>query len=367
MLESKKLPRRKFQINSLDGLRGLAILLVFLSHTSNEEVYFLPFANLSGVGKSGVFLFFVLSSFLLTLQFIRNLEKGININYLINYFFRRFWRIYPIYILFLSFALITSLTLWKILNWEQPSGIPFILSISEFYQQLILAEGRGVTWSILVEFRYYFILPVIALTYFVIFKNKLFPSAILTTILIIISQVFYPPSESIANDPRLGPYLPIFLIGSLLALTFHQWNQSPLKNNQQVGLALDLLGLIALSILTYLTPAVSSFILGKEVGFDYYHKQFLLYACLWSMVLFSCVAGSGVLRDFFEIGFLRYMGFISFSFYLVHTIVLHPLIFLQIPDISLRPWIILGIVTAISHLSWMLIEKPTSKVRLFQK
>ena len=60
MLKGRNLSNEKLQIDALDGLRGLAVLIVFLSHTSNDGVFLLPSANFSGIGKSGVFLFFVL-------------------------------------------------------------------------------------------------------------------------------------------------------------------------------------------------------------------------------------------------------------------------------------------------------------------
>lgn len=51
---------------ALDGLRGLAVGIVLLSHAANVGLPVLPGFTLSGIGKSGVYLFFVLSAFLLT-------------------------------------------------------------------------------------------------------------------------------------------------------------------------------------------------------------------------------------------------------------------------------------------------------------
>jgi len=55
---------RMHHFDALDGLRGLAVLVVIASHLSN--VGLLPQPGLSGTGKAGVYLFFVLSAFLLT-------------------------------------------------------------------------------------------------------------------------------------------------------------------------------------------------------------------------------------------------------------------------------------------------------------
>ncbi|MEG3765206.1 acyltransferase family protein [Alteromonas sp. 14N.309.X.WAT.G.H12] len=72
----RNISNKKFQMDSLDGLRGLAALIVVASHASNAGMYFLPFLRFEGMGKSGVYLFFLLSSFLLTIPL---LEKGKNI------------------------------------------------------------------------------------------------------------------------------------------------------------------------------------------------------------------------------------------------------------------------------------------------
>ena len=51
---------KKDHFKALDGLRGLAVLLVVLSHASLHNVYLFPGLDFSGMGKPGVFLFFVL-------------------------------------------------------------------------------------------------------------------------------------------------------------------------------------------------------------------------------------------------------------------------------------------------------------------
>jgi hypothetical protein len=58
------------QFGSLDGLRGIAVLFVVLSHLSNAGFNLTPVLNFAGSGKYGVFLFFVLSAFLLTFPLI---------------------------------------------------------------------------------------------------------------------------------------------------------------------------------------------------------------------------------------------------------------------------------------------------------
>lgn len=371
MLKGRELSDRKFQLDSLDGLRGLAVLIVLLSHTSNAGIPLFPFANFSGMGKSGVFLFFVLSSFLLTLPFIKKGGDSISKSFLLNYLMRRFFRIYPLYFLYLLLGLLTSLLLWKIFGLNRPIGIPFYISPKDLFEQLLLTQGRGVTWSILVEFRFYFILPVLALTYSVVLKRNLLLSIELTVALIFLNQVVWPqlvPPELVTNDPRLRSYLPIFFIGSLLAVIVYRWDEGSLSRNKSAVLSIELLGVIAIIILVFMIPSVHAFFYGRqlseEFASNYNQNQLVLFGILWSIVVFSCVAGSGILRTLFETPFLRYMGFISFSVYLLHIIVLQIVIEKVGADIPMRGWIVLILTIAVSHISWTLIEKPTSRIRL---
>jgi peptidoglycan/LPS O-acetylase OafA/YrhL len=76
---------------------------------------------------------------------------------------------------------------------------------------LLLQQGKGVTWAILVEFRYYFVIPILAFIYSFLLKNRVIPSALLTIILIVVSQYFWPQNQTAGNHVRLGQYLPVFL------------------------------------------------------------------------------------------------------------------------------------------------------------
>jgi hypothetical protein len=82
--------------SQLDELRGLAVLIVFLSHTSNPGVYLFPHVDASGIGKSGVYLCFVLSAFLLASPFLQAADSGTALRLEPSDFGRRFWRIYPL-------------------------------------------------------------------------------------------------------------------------------------------------------------------------------------------------------------------------------------------------------------------------------
>jgi len=151
---------KRLQIDSLDGLRGFAALIVVFSHTSNAGMFFLPMMDLRGTGKSGVFLFFLLSSFLLTLPLLSKGKSIFSFSVMSHYWQRRFFRIYPLYTLYLLLGLLTTAILSTYIG--KNVGIPFALDWNQFLRHILLQEGKGVTWSIAVEFKFYFLLPFLA-------------------------------------------------------------------------------------------------------------------------------------------------------------------------------------------------------------
>ncbi|MFA5816005.1 MAG: acyltransferase [Bacteroidales bacterium] len=362
MLEGRELSDRTNQINALDGLRGLAVLIVFLGHTSAIGVSLLPFIDCSGVGTTGVYLFFVLSSFLLTYPFIR---KGTSVKdkcFIINYAYRRFLRIYPLYISYLLLALVSTFIISRFLDPQQYSGIPYDLSLGDFLKQMLLLKDRGIEWSIIVEFRYYFILPFVALFFVFVLKKKLIPCLMITIILI--SACVYLWSEpDPTNNHRLGQYLPIFLMGSLLAVIQNSWLNHDLNTNRNLRIVVEISGLAAVCALIAMIPSVASFLSGSEVPHGYFHDHYVLYGFLWSLLLFAAMNGYGFLKIIFENRFLRYVGFISFSIYLFHLTVIRVIVYTGI-SISARGWLMLIATIGFSSLTWALIEKPSSKFKL---
>lgn len=107
------------KLRSLDGLRAIAILLVFFHHVQgyipavNETV--LLFREYLGLGWMGVDLFFVLSGFLITGILLDTRDA---VNYFSGFYVRRVLRIFPLYYFVLTAVIVAQ----SLMNNPQVSG-----------------------------------------------------------------------------------------------------------------------------------------------------------------------------------------------------------------------------------------------------
>lgn len=164
----------------LDGLRGLAILLVMQHHfwglafglSGRATTLGIDrlFARVFGVGWAGVDLFFVLSGFLIT--GILYDAKRSNF-YFRNFYIRRFLRILPLYYAFLLFALFILPSFHRFSGTAQLSELrdtqfwywTYMVNIGSavkpFHTQVPLVHSQF--WSLAVEEQFYLIWPLTVL------------------------------------------------------------------------------------------------------------------------------------------------------------------------------------------------------------
>ena len=138
----------------LDGWRGLAILAVMIGH-------FFPVPGLE-FGSFGVELFFVLSGRLMAeILFVRKLDA-------LEFLRRRFSRIYPALLVFVSCVSIPALLSVELMHTREPlAQLPDIVATLTFtasYLELFYARGLvfAHTWSLSVEENSYLILLLLA-------------------------------------------------------------------------------------------------------------------------------------------------------------------------------------------------------------
>jgi peptidoglycan/LPS O-acetylase OafA/YrhL len=160
------------RVPALDGLRGIAILLVLAHHFAlytleppSADAWWKPIFTLAEFGWVGVDLFFVLSGFLITTILWRAKERE---HFFRDFYARRALRIFPLY--FGCLVLFTGVLPWlapenlRLQAWAQQSAwywsytVNFLLARNNDWSA---SSGQGLEhfWSLAVEEQFYLLWP----------------------------------------------------------------------------------------------------------------------------------------------------------------------------------------------------------------
>jgi peptidoglycan/LPS O-acetylase OafA/YrhL len=312
----------KFYIRSLDGLRGVAVLLVFLFHFGR-----LPFIKYKfEVGWLGVQLFFVLSGYLITRILLEQKEAKLA-TYLKDFYWRRSLRIFPLYFGYLIILTVLFITINLPDNFETIAGYLF----SYTYNFSILSIGPQVNrvythlWSLCVEEQFYLIWPIVI--YFLSTKQL----KILSIALIIIIPVFrfelYNVLHQTTIDPEtLGTSVYWFSLSHFDA--FAIGGAVNFLDEKLVGFKPStwLLGILSLAatvgVLNYLIISTEYPISVTSVGFEIHSVR--NYEFVWAYTLLNILFAASIWylvrheSSLLSAKPLVFLGKISYGIYLLH-------------------------------------------------
>jgi peptidoglycan/LPS O-acetylase OafA/YrhL len=164
-------PNWSRRIPALDGLRGIAILLVLMGHAifqmETSSKFLSRLLDLGHLSWSGVDLFFVLSGFLIGGILLDARESP---HYFRTFYVRRAYRIFPLYAALTTVFLIHHLPFHFIpgnLGNFSPLAIPWA-SYATLTQNFWMVKigwfgpaAMGVTWSLAVEEQFYLTVPLV--------------------------------------------------------------------------------------------------------------------------------------------------------------------------------------------------------------
>jgi peptidoglycan/LPS O-acetylase OafA/YrhL len=372
-------------IPALDGMRGLAILLVILlhwdpfSHAWGINIpYYLRFFR---IGWIGVDLFFVLSGFLITGILLRS--KGA-VGYFKNFYIRRTLRIFPLYYTFLALSLIvlpnwswfTSHYRYTMLPWGEFS---YWLFLSNFAHGIGLAKHGFlvVTWSLSIEEQFYLVWPLLVARYS---QNTL--QRIILIYLCIVPLLRASLLFGLGNSVLLVDYctplrLDGLLSGSLVAIVWQTKNHPWLALMVQYSkTALPFLGMGVIGVLVL--QELLLFQEGKYMGQNNWNQAFGVsivsqFASVLLITILSAAPGSFCARCF-EFGWLRVLGKYSFSAYLFHEMIYQLIgiefkrVMADLPPLvySVILFLLSGIVLAfVVRLTDVAIEAPFQRLKRF--
>ncbi|KAF1331287.1 Acyltransferase family, partial [Globisporangium splendens] len=202
------------KIPFLDGVRGLAVILVVAHHSGymNDGV---------NLGNCAVDIFFVLSSYLLTMLFYKKSVQLLTQKAsfrkwgytLADYFSKRFFRVYPL------FAFV-ALLIW-ILPYEHKQQY-MLVNQRDHYDIIEVLTFEfpyryHVFWTLPVEIGYYFLIPVFVLASIVLGRAWWVPFIPLHMWIINVGW-----NEFRGDHQPLSNHLPTFVAGSMGAVIFIQ-------------------------------------------------------------------------------------------------------------------------------------------------
>jgi peptidoglycan/LPS O-acetylase OafA/YrhL len=346
-------------IDSLDGLRGLAILLVFLYHYLPRNLHN-PLSWLASVGWTGVDLFFVLSGFLIT--GILYDTRGAS-NFFGAFYARRALRLFPLYFVAVGIVLSAAALSHASMSWK---AVPFYI----YGANLMLAFKDGVPnfspyfsclhfWSLALEEQFYSLWPLIV---FFVFRRRtlmqICGGGILGALLLRIVVTHFKASPWIPYT-ELPMRMDSLLAGGLLALGLRGpraavWRSRRILYSFMVGYCLILIALFV--------QARTLFFTSSEMTSWGYSMTAGVYVCVVALALMPGTVPNRLGR----VPLLRFFGRYSYGLYVWHQLPapiviswqgwfirhIHPLVLGQMAYVI----VLLAIFTALAMASYHLLE-----------
>lgn len=180
-------------IPNLDGLRAISILIVLCSHFITNMI----------PGGLGVYVFFVISGFLIARQFFNERDRTRRIDRK-NFYIRRFFRLYPVALVYTAVVIAAYAIMGLEIDWVQPASAIFYFSNYLYADMLLAGDKEGlmpflIFWSLSVEEHFYLIFP----TVFILLGGNARKVGIML-VLVIIGALLLRTGVAWANPELIG-------------------------------------------------------------------------------------------------------------------------------------------------------------------
>jgi peptidoglycan/LPS O-acetylase OafA/YrhL len=340
-------------IPSLDGLRAVSFLLVFISHAGLER--YVP-------GGLGVTIFFFLSGFLITTLLRAEFEKNGAIS-IRHFWLRRTLRILPPFYLVLAGALLIGLVLDPPGTLSPPAVVAQALQYTNYW---IIAHGyegqpsgTGVYWSLAVEEHFYLVFPWLFIALQRLNFSARQQAAILWGLCVLVLAwrlvlvfVYHVPIERtyLASDTRVDS----ILFGCALAV----WN-NPVLDEMPMDERRWKYAYVPLAALL-----LGGCLLVRGDNFRETFRYSLQGVALTVLFIAAIRYHRWRLFAWLNTRVMVYIGLLSYSLYLLHLAVIFG-IARALPDMShlLRGTFSLAISIALAWLIYVWVEKPCARLR----
>ncbi|KAG2770665.1 hypothetical protein PC129_g11607 [Phytophthora cactorum] len=351
---SKREPSGRVKLKFLNGLRGLASLLIVHHHAG----YLLEVT----IAPSSVDIFFVLSSFLLTMINASKIQKLVAhkasfrewIVVLLDYFVKRLLRVYP---LFACVAIVLT-CMPEATRTHYYNLAHYNIQSWSLWDILTFKKRYYLFWTMPIEIAYYFMIPLFLVGHCYLDKA---PKAKWSVIGLLYIWVYYEGCYTQrTTHGEFRPHLPTFLAGSLAAAVYLDLSKAMKKRTFEPS-KWHLVAVRAFE-LTMLSTMISDVCRGLLVRwfngslFPSQHPAVPSVSLPISTVIVIEALAPSAISHVLEWNVLCFTGKISFSMYLLH------------PFVNFLPWLLdlprvdqfivrLVLVYSLSTVSFFLIER----------
>jgi peptidoglycan/LPS O-acetylase OafA/YrhL len=295
------------RITQLDGLRGIAAMMVLALHYNTIKTSFLT--NNFFVEKSWLFVdfFFVLSGFIIASNYY---SKITNFNSFISYFKKRIVRIFPLLLFTVIVYLIYEIIGLRFNLKTDPEPVSYYLlqtldSLTFLNSTVLLGETQGMnppSWSISAEMISYLVFG-LSLLFFK--KNKII---IITGVIIILCMSFMIKQNNFAFKNGDFGFVRGLLGFNLGVLTFNISQMKNVKTNRfEIPMIILITGMFWIT--SKYTGTLASI-------------QYMLLPFIFSATVYVFRFSSGFFSTFLDSRPFQFLGKLSYSIYLNHYLIL---------------------------------------------
>jgi peptidoglycan/LPS O-acetylase OafA/YrhL len=346
----------------LDGLRCIAVIGPLISHwLKGTFMDFFPFGY-------GVFLFFVLSGFLITNILLRqkeNIEAGeltLGKSYS-TFLMRRTLRIFPVYYLVIfTFLILKSDPVRENLPWL----LTYTINIKLFLVNHWL-EYLTHLWTLAIEEQFYLFFPLVV---FLVPARSL-PSVLLTFIVASLASktihYFYSPEGLVSSITFPLHSVDSLSLGALLSF-YSRYRKNGVFNLLNKKLMWLIFTIFFITVTWIYYSAQDSFPVNNFVSRTMLSFLFSV-LCVYLVGVAATTGFKGLFASILENSTVVYVGKISYGIYLIHNFaptivdVIEVFTGLYLPQNEYSPIMYVVITFAFAALSWKYFESPINSLK----